>query len=432
MIDNLRIGSPKRIKHLQNSWEGFFPYYAGFSEDFALSLLGSANLPKGSLVLDPWNGSGTTTYAASKLGLSSRGFDLNPVMVIVGRARLLAGSEADSIEPIASSLLKKLEPTKCKDADPLLNWFAPKAAAVVRAIERRICRRLVGKLTITTEGTKFDKISGTAATFYVALFSVCRQLVSEYQSTNPTWLRRPRGDEEKISTSQNLIVEMFSTNLSSMAAALAAKVEQGDFLKREDGRWDIGLADSTSRTLDPSSIDFVLTSPPYCTRIDYTAATRIELAVLYPLLQFSEKDLGRAMIGSTRVPKIEIKPSPAWGKTCNQFLKRVSKHPSKASAGYYLKTHLDYFDKLARSISNLSTGLKPSAVAVFVVQDSYYKDVHNDLPEIVSEMCKTDDLILARREDFPLVRSMSGINPRSRVYDRAPGATETVLCFRKS
>ena len=30
------------------------------------------------------------------------------------------------------------------------------------------------------------------------------------------------------------------------------------------------------------SVDFVLTSPPYCTRIDSTAATRIELAVLAP------------------------------------------------------------------------------------------------------------------------------------------------------
>ena len=38
------------------------------------------------MILDPWNGSGTTTYAASQLGYTSRGLDLNPVMNIVARA----------------------------------------------------------------------------------------------------------------------------------------------------------------------------------------------------------------------------------------------------------------------------------------------------------------------------------------------------------
>ena len=48
-------------------------------------------------MLDPWNGSGTTTYAAAQLGHSSIWLDLNPVMVIVARARLLSPSEADLI-----------------------------------------------------------------------------------------------------------------------------------------------------------------------------------------------------------------------------------------------------------------------------------------------------------------------------------------------
>ena len=98
----------------------------------------------------------------------------------------------------------------------------------------------------------------------------------------------------------------------------------------------------------------VLTSPPYCTRIDYSAATRIELAVIYPLADVKMEDLGRQMIGSTRVPDHEIAVDQAWGKTCGRFISYLKAHPLKASAGYYYKTHLDYFDKWrARSTISL-------------------------------------------------------------------------------
>ena len=42
--------------------------------------------------------------------------------------------------------------------------------------------------------------------------------------------------------------------------------------------------------------------------------------------------------------------------------------------------------------------------AVLVVQDSYYKDVHNDLPTITAEMAQSVGLKLQRREDFRLQR----------------------------
>jgi hypothetical protein len=110
--------------------------------------------------------------------------------------------------------------------------------------------------------------------------------------------------------------------------------------------------------LRADSVDFVLTSPPYCTRIDYTAATRIELAVLAPLLKTPERALGRQMIGSTQVPKGEIELDEGWGETCLRFLAALKAHPSKASGGYYYRTHLDYFDKMNRSMQRLAVALK--------------------------------------------------------------------------
>jgi hypothetical protein len=131
------------------------------------------------------------------------------------------------------------------------------------------------------------------------------------------------------------------------------------------------------------------------------------------------------------VPKSELGPREAWGDTCLDFLVQLKRHPSKASDGYYYKTHLDYFDKMARSLEALAPALRPGAAAVLVVQDSFYKEIHNDLPTIIGEMGAAAGLTLARRVDFASARSMSGINPYTRIYKRKGGALEAVLCFQK-
>lgn len=429
VFDNLVIQSPKRTAGALRGWDGFFPYYAGYPEPFARALLSSAGLTKNAVVLDPWNGSGTTTFAASELGLASRGFDINPVMLIVARARLLPRSEADALEPLAHEIVKGLRGNqgKVKREDPLLWWFDLSTAALIRAVERRIQEHFIGEMTLSPDGVKLEHLSGLAATFYVALFSVCRHLAAAYQSSNPTWLKKPRVDERTIESDREEIFAMFVGNLKAMATALAARAAHGV----KSGEAGLEVADTTALKLARNKIDFILTSPPYCTRIDYAAATRIELAVLHPLLGIGMEDLGRRMIGSTRVPTSEIALSGDWGPTCARFLRAVKKHPSKASGGYYYKTHLDYFAKMQASLTSLGVALKEDGKAILVLQDSYYKDVHNDLPTIVTEMAQAADLKLGRRVDFRIKRSMADVNPRARLYQRASGAVESVLCFQK-
>lgn len=429
-FDTLKISSPKRNGRLRSGWEGFFPYYAGYPETFARTLLTSANLPRDAVVFDPWNGSGTTTYTASLLGLTSYGFDLNPVMILVARARLLPPSEADRIEPLATEIIRSAQKYRESfDTDePLCLWFADNTAIALRAIEHSIRQRLVGAMTVNSTDMKLDRLSELAAAFYVALFTVCRELVTPFLSSNPTWLRRPTKDESKIEVPIQAIEDRLVTNLYNMALVLA---NRRDLLSNERGTCNVRLSDTTTNALASDSVDLILASPPYCTRIDYTAATRVELAVLAPLVPSDVEELSRRMIGTTRVPKQEIEISPAWGQRCRDFLEALRRHRSKASSGYYYKTHVDYFDKISRSISKLAQTLKPHGGAILVVQDSHYKEIHNDLPSIITEIGEACGLRQRRREDFPMSRSMKGINPYTRLYKRLPGSVEAVLCFAK-
>src|SRR5262249_3028838 len=148
--------------------------------------------------------------------------------------------------------------------------------------------------TITADSINLGKLSTVAAAHYVALFSVCRDLTKKYHSSNPTWLRQPRSDERKQFFPRETIARRLISKLVKLSVALSA---QQDFFCLEPRTPEILLADSTHKTLPDDSIDLVVTSPPYCTRIDYAAATRIELAVLYPLVATNPKDLARQMTG---------------------------------------------------------------------------------------------------------------------------------------
>ena len=129
------------------------------------------------------------------------------------------------------------------------------------------------------------------------------------------------------------------------------------------------------------------------------------------------------------VPTSVPEPSLAWGTTCNTFLEQLVHHKSKASKSYYYKNHIQYFDAIYRSLAELHRILIPHGRCILVVQDSYYKDIHNDLPQIFIEMAGANGLQLAHRVDFGLTRTMASIHPMVRRYRKDFSAIESVLCF---
>ncbi|MCH7544281.1 MAG: DNA methylase, partial [Proteobacteria bacterium] len=67
-------------------------------------VINQLDLRPGAILLDPWLGSGTTSEVATKMGYQIRGFDLNPAMLLVARARLLPTEAAENI----ATLVKRI------------------------------------------------------------------------------------------------------------------------------------------------------------------------------------------------------------------------------------------------------------------------------------------------------------------------------------
>ena len=80
-----------------------------------------------------------------------------------------------------------------------------------------------------------------------------------------------------------------------------------------------------------------------------------------------------------------------------------------------------------RSFIEISRTLITSGKCVIVVQDSYNKDIHNDLPKIFCEMADSLGWITFDRLDFNIKRTMANRNQRAKKYRSSSNATEDRL-----
>ena len=422
-----RVPNPKR-KGSSLSKTNPFRYYAGFSSDFAEECLSILKDDKPNLrVLDPWNGSGTTTSACAKLGISAAGSDLNPVANILSVARLAQSNDVDTvISKISALSLENFCLESQDEEDPLHQWFSDSAVGLIRAVEKDL-------LLDPAEVRERFKISGTlsvpelqlAAVVYVTLFGAIRSVAKLPQTTNPTWMRASVADSKKVDIDSSEFLEMIRSAADNLKAVAPRKS-----LPRKS-HIEIVKANCQNLPFEDTSFAVVFGSPPYCTRLDYAVATRMELAILGcdPGSEF--KELRRDLIGTTAVGAFSEGP-PELGVKARALVDRIQSHPSKSSGSYYYKTYSSYFVAMTRSIEELSKKLKNDGYGFFVVQNSYYKEILVNLADLITEMAEMSNLHLESAKDFEVERTLRQIHASRSRYGRRELPTETVMVFKNN
>lgn len=399
----------------------WYPYYAGYAQGFVSDVLDLLKIEPGQTILDPWNGSGTTTQVAMHKGIQAYGYDINPVMVTVANAKALSNITYDALIDLANHILEESSPSKMRIktvGDPLNYWFQDDSIYYIRKLDFYLVKH-------TTRPPYSVNGSTLRDFFHVILFRTVKSLLPSFRSTNPTWIKKATSPEERIHITRKKIYKIFLQETMLMAA----------YFKNQDQFQQvapiIAFGDSRKLNLATASVDHVITSPPYCTRIDYVIATLPELALL-KLDHIDFNDLRSKMLGTNKIQKTkDVGYSPAWGGVCKDFLKSVAAHGSKASKEYYLKVFLQYFHSFYNSMIELHRVLKQNGTCTLVVQSSYYKDVYLDLPSIIEEMSRLFYWKLEERRDFNSKATLSNLNKGSRSYREPSAVQETVLFFKK-
>jgi len=401
-----------------NSW---FPYYAGYSIEFAESVLKAAALPKGASVFDPWNGSGTTTLAAANLGLSGYGFDLNPIAVMIAKARLVNPDDAKGINGFVCEISACSHTNFSTKNDRLLEWFNPAIVNEFRKIQYEIIKNFATPKISSPLDLLDDHFPPIASFLLLALTRAAKSLVNCQPSSNPTVFRA----SGKTYKTRRMLIEAWHKKVIEMGHCLTLAGTSGKTPQ-------ICVGDSRDELLPANSIDFILTSPPYCTRLDYASTTNFELAALGPQSEEDFQKLRRNLMGAPLVRKAE-KPmiTNSWPKGVKDILTKVREHPSKASGSYYYKTYWQYFDDAIISLANIYNTLKPGGTAALVVQSSYYKNLIIDLPSLYCEIGDNIGFNSNISHDMPVRSVISSIHPGTKIYRKSWNYRESIVLLHK-
>ena len=390
---------------------GGYRYYAGYSRSFVHDIL--SRWPRHALVLDPWNGSGTTTTVAAESGLDCMGVDLNPAMVVVAKGALLGEEDVAVVRQQACGLRGLRSAAAPLDPeDPLLEWLDKPSVARVRALQTA----LIGSTRLTV--SDIADLGAVEAFWLTLLFQTMRRATKAWQSSNPTWVKSRRHSEPARLSWRSMVGEIHYAAISVSAIAPVSPATV---------RVVLGTStDLASYGIEP---DLVLGSPPYCTRIDYGVATRVELSVL----GFSVDEqlaLRRALIGTTTVPRVPTSLAREIGVTARRTLDAIVNHPSKASRTYYGKWFTQYLAGYAASLAQIGQVTSRTGTIGLVLQDSYYKEVHIDLAQITTEILASSGWQPYHSYTFVSRRSFAQINPRAVAYRNDAKPQEQALFFR--
>lgn len=391
--------TPKRPQSERAGLADVFPYYAGFSYNWATEQLRLGVNRHRSVVLDPWNGSGTTTLAARANGIRSIGIDLNPIANTVAHLRAQAGND---IQPCLPPPVSR---TRTPITDPLLSWFS-----------KRTANRLRQWSIYLDTLTKAESTLG-----YIAVFRVVRSLTSRFEGSNPTWVRRASSNDELIDIWHRHLDELIVQEQKTLRERLISE-------NYATAPVSIVRASSKKLPLADKSVDYILTSPPYLTRIDYAVAYSRELAVLGVDI-VRDRSLRAALMGTTLI-RPDQKDWKDYGPIARNLVRSISNHSSKASSGYYLKQARQYLDDLTDSLDEITRVSKQHATMKLVVQDSYYKDIHIRLAEICVEEAEHRGWAFIEWDRTEVTRNLTQVNTAARAYPKGR-VEETVITLRK-
>lgn len=222
--------------------EAIHPYPAKFIGDLPRALLQSLPCPEGTLVFDPFAGSGTTLLAAQRLGLPSVGADLNPIACLISRVKTSVAPRdlADTAKALSFSATKNQSP-QAWDIPNVDHWFKPEIQGAISALLQEI---------------NATKDPGLHDALRLALSSILVKVSNQDSDT------RYAAVEKQVARSD--VFERFIAATEKLNKALQAR------------DWDLPPArviEGNTLTLTPSAlggrVGLVVTSPPYPNAYEY-------------------------------------------------------------------------------------------------------------------------------------------------------------------
>jgi DNA modification methylase len=359
------------------------PFPARMAPEIALEEV--ASLRPGSLVLDPMAGSGTVVRVAAERGHRALGFDLDPLAVLMAKV-WTTPIDVEDLRAVAQGVVKQLKERTCAEVSlPWIDddqetrefvdyWFAEAQRADLRRLSaglRQVSGPIGDVLRIGLSRIIITKDRGAS-------------LARDVSHSRP---HRVRLDNDFP------VIEEFKRSVARLAQRLEEQPPPGNVIV------DVGDARHLS-AIETSSIDAVITSPPYLNAIDYLRGHRLALVWLGHRVG-GLRALRSASIGA------ECRPDPGADLDLARELAaplgpldQLPRSDRRMIDRYVLDLHT--------TLLELRRVLRPGGKAVLVVGNSCIRGVFIRNARVV--------VAVAERVGFDLVKETERALPPNRRY----------------
>ena len=269
-------------QHTRYSTHGIHEYKGKFNPQIVHFMVNMLGVNRKSRVLDPFNGSGTTTLECAHLGIKAIGTDVNPMACFIANSKLKAISiDVKAVDITVRNFVKKIidvrPPLPMCDNERLrylCKWIPEETLSCLESI-RGFAR------------TQDEGLSSI-------MLTVASDLIREYSYQDPQDLRIRR----RISA---LPTRPFLEAFCDRIAILLRKIDiaqhaVGDLFSYTNHAVCCDI--KSDRPLKNIKFDAIITSPPYATALPYIDTQRISLVWLGLCEASQIRNLEASLIGS--------------------------------------------------------------------------------------------------------------------------------------
>ena len=327
-----------------------------------------ARLPEGSVITDPFSGTGTTPLAAAELGHQGQSIDVNPFLVWLGTTKvtnykesvLVATTEATQTVTHGARQYQQSDDLWQPNLFKIEKWWAPGALHSLRALRKEIDQH---------HGQVRDLLD----------IGFCRTLIA---CSNAAFNHQSMSFKETDDQQTLFDPDLVEVTLSSFCTEMSDVLESARFDLSGSAKVLQGDSRSAPENLTPA--DLVLTSPPYVNRMSYIRELRPYMYWLRYLDAASDAgDLDWRAIGGTWgtatsklnswVPEESTPIDQEMEVTCNKIATDGGKN-GPLLATYVRKYHHDMW----LHFRSITEHVKPGGSLSYIVGNStFYK---NEVP----------------------------------------------------
>ena len=378
-MEALKFQKKKIHVSFRNNWNKsihrWYRFHAGCSFEFPECMIEYLNIEKGSVILDPFIGSGTNLVTAKEKGIDSIGFDINDFYVFISKVKTYWDFDLINLDSEIQNLIANV---KCKyhiKSNLLDDDSFSKIDNIPSYIFRYFTPTVLEKISLLKKEISTIQDERIKDFMFLALASMLID-VSKVRHVGETIVFR------KNNKNAPKVLQIFLKKIDEMLLDLKIMKSQ----VKEPGRVNVEKADvrDLEYILDDESIDNVITHPPYANNYNYLLHDRLPLFFLYYLYtREDEKKLNQVLAGSARKMIFQDRFEPPIKEV--EVIANKIKNNGDSTRYHSL---LEYFDTMNKFLEIFTFKTKPGGYLTMLVGNSYIRGEMIPLDQLLGKMAK--------------------------------------------